>query len=258
MDHATEVHPGGLEPFRGTGRHDSPQVASGARRLDLDRARRDDDLVRPDMQHPAGISGHDRRTGIDAHDLAAVPGVEEQDIAACGARRFHGGLAARAATDHGDIGLGSANGDLRADRHQGQVSPVDHREPGLATGRVADDHGPRSRGDLAGPDVGDAVDLRQAVPAVARQAEAATVTGHLARSNDRDGDGIPIRELDRSPVDDDPAGDLGRCVGHWRIRRPCGSKSGSGWSRAGRRRPMISISRPLPPGPSGVDSSVGT
>ena len=93
---------------------------------------------------------------------------------------------------------------------------------------------------------------------LARQAEAATVTGHLARSNDLDGDGIPIRELDRSPVDDDPAGDLGRCVGHWRIRRPCGSKSGSGWSRAGRRRPMISISRPLPPGPSGVDSSVGT
>ena len=30
-----------------------------------------------------------------------------------------------------------------------------------------------------------------------------------------------------------------------RIRTPCGSNSGSGWSRAGRRRPMISISKPL-------------
>ena len=34
---------------------------------------------------------------------------------------------------------------------------------------------------------------------------------------------------------------------HWRIRSPCGSKSGSGWSRAGRRRPMISTSKPSPP-----------
>ena len=46
--------------------------------------------------------------------------------------------------------------------------------------------------------------------------------------------------------------------GHARIRSPCGSKSGSGWSRAGRRRPMISTSNPEPPGPSGVDNSAGT
>ena len=45
---------------------------------------------------------------------------------------------------------------------------------------------------------------------------------------------------------------------HARIRTPCGSKSGSGWSRAGRRRPMISISKPRPPGPSGEASSAGT
>ena len=50
------------------------------------------------------------------------------------------------------------------------------------------------------------------------------------------------------------AGSAARRLGHWRIRTPWGSNSGSGWSRAGRRRPMISISkraavgRPATPG----------
>ena len=49
-----------------------------------------------------------------------------------------------------------------------------------------------------------------------------------------------------------------RSIGHWRIRVPSGSTRGCGWIRAGRRRPMISISSPLAPGPSGVASSAGT
>ena len=66
-------------------------------------------------------------------------------------------------------------------------------------------------------------------------------------------------------VDDRPftAGELHADVvyspfAHARIRRPWGSKSGSRCSRAGRRRPMISISKLAPPGPSGGASSVGT
>ena len=102
---------------------------------------------------------------------------------------------------------------------------------------------------------------RQAVPAVAGQAQRPAAAGHLAGAQDRDRDRVARLERDRPPVDDDPArldGAAASALGHWRIRRPCGSNSGSGWSRAGRRRPMISISNPAPPGPSGVARAVGT
>ncbi len=86
--------------------------------------------------------------------------------------------------------------------------------------------------------------------------------GHLAAPDDRDRHRVARLERDRLPVDDDPArpatGAPRRWIRHWRIRSPAGSNSGSGWIRAGRRRPMISISNPPPPGPSGAASSAGT
>ncbi len=72
----------------------------------------------------------------------------------------------------------------------------------------------------------------------------------------------PAANGDRPTVDDDASRfDEPRrsgALGHWRILVLAGSNKGSGWRRAGRRRPMISISKPSPPGPSGVASSVGT
>src|SRR5689334_4702175 len=101
---------------------------------------------------------------------------------------------------------------------------------------MATDDRPRSGVDLAGPDVRDAIDLGEAVAAVAGEAQAAAVGGDLPAPEDRDRDRVAVPELDGPPVDDDPA------VGHWRIRRPCGSWGGSVTSRAGRRRPTTSIS----------------
>ena len=90
----------------------------------------------------------------------------------------------------------------------------------------------RPRRDLAGPDVRDAVDLGEAVAAVAGQAQRPAATRQLARPEDRERDRVARLERERPSVDDDPAaaGAVGaptRDLGHWRIRRPCGSKSGS-------------------------------
>ena len=102
--------------------------------------------------------------------------------------------------------------------------------------------------------------VAETVRAVAGETQRAAVTGCLAAAQERDRDAVAGLEGDGPAVDDDPpAGHGGRgAVGHWRIRRPSGSKSGVGCRRAGRRRPMISISKPDPPGPSGVASAVGT
>src|SRR6185369_16616450 len=133
-------------------------------------------------------------------------------------------------------------------------------------------HGhPGSRRGLARSDIGDAVDLREAVAAVPGEAQRPASGRDLARPEDRDRHRVARLERDRAPVDDDPAGPLaralagpfrGRGLGHWRIRVPAGSNSGSGWRRAGRRRPMISISN-LPsaassPSPPAVASRDGT
>ena len=149
---------------------------------------------------------------------------------------------------------------MAGQRRRGQVRGGHHGEWRHRPGRVPRDPQPGPCRGLARPDVGDAVDLGQAVPAVAGEAQRPAAPGHLAAAQDRERDRVARLERDRPTVDDDPP--AGRpappTVGHWRIRAPVGSNSGSGWSRAGRRRPMISISNPAPPGPSGVARAVGT
>src|SRR6185295_11508294 len=120
--------------------------------------------------------------------------------------------------DDDHLDLVSPDADLRGERRPGQVGSVDDRERRLAVARMPDDERPRPGRHLAGPDVGDAVDLGEAVAAVAGEAEATAVTGDLARPEDRDRDRVVPTELDRPAVDDDPAVDRLR---HWRIRSPC-------------------------------------
>ena len=122
--------------------------------------------------------------------------------------------------------------------------------------RVDDRAGPGGR--LARPDERDAVDDREAVPAVAGEAEGPAASRVLAGAEDRDRERVARAGVDRPAVDDDPCGAAARRLGHWRIRTPWGSNSGSGWSRAGRRRPMISISKPAAAGPSGDARATGT
>ncbi len=171
-------------------------------------------------------------------------------------------LAAVASDDH-PPDEGAVDLDGAPDRRRDRVPWRKQGQRGLAVGRMPHDDGARSCRHAARPRVGDAVDDREAVPAVARQTERPAAGRRLARSHDRDGDRVADPERHRSTVDHDPTFDrrLGRAVrdlGHARIRRPWGSNSGSGWSRAGRRRPTISISNAEPPGPSGDESAVGT
>ncbi len=245
-DRLWQVHACGSKSL-GSPRSEQPvEVVALADGLELGHARRDEDLVRLHVKHPARRPGDDRRAGIDADDLVSIGGVEDQGIVAIPVDR-------PSDDDPVDPAPLDRRGGHRDIHGQWRVSC--RRMP--LHGRA----GPRQ--DLTGPRVGDAVDDRHAVPAVAGKAQGATSSRRLPGPDDRDGQAVAVAERQRSAIDDDPAGDLGdlrrsRRLGHARIRRPCGSNSGSGWIRAGRRRPMISISKPRPPGPSGAASPAGT
>ena len=249
-----------MQRLRGAGRDEARQVVPGADRLELGRARRDHDLVGMDVEHPAARPGDDRGTGIDRDHLVTGAGVEDDHGSAGGSRSRLGLEPGRPATHDRDVHLEPADLDRHAGRRRPEVRPLHDGERRHVVRRMADDDHPRARRRLARPNVGDAVDLGQAIAAIAGQAQRATTPWDHSGAQDGDRHGITRLESDRPPIDDDPAARHGRRagVGHWRIREPVGSNSGSGWSLAGRRRPMISISNPAPPGPSGDASAVGT
>ncbi len=257
-DDPAHVHAGGAQLLGGTPGHEPGQPVARADRVDLGRARRDDDLVRVEMEHAVRGSDDDHRAGVDRDHLVAGPCVEDADRLAGTFRLGGRGEAGRTSADDRHVDLEVVEIDPRRQRRRGQVGRGHHGEWRVRPGRMPRDPQPRSCLRLAGPDVRGAVDLRQAVAAVAGQAQRPAAPGHLAPTHDGDRHRVARLERDRSPVDDDPAATGRHGVGHWRIRRPCGSNSGSGCSRAGRRSPMISISKPSPPGPSAVASSVGT
>ena len=141
-------------------------------------------------------------------------------------------------------------------RHDGEWRV--RRRPGAARPRSP---GP-GRG-LARPDVGDAVDRREAVRR-SRRPGTASRRGRAPRRP------AGSRSRPSRPARTRPAGRRRRSARRRPRRRPSGASvtgasagppgrtAARGWSRAGRRRPMISISKPSPPGPSGVASAVGT
>ncbi len=90
-DGSTEVDPGAMRLLRRARGQQTGQVVAGAGRVDLRGTGRDDDLVGTDVEHPAAGPDDDRGTGVDRHDLVAVGGIEDQDVAAAGARRLGGG-----------------------------------------------------------------------------------------------------------------------------------------------------------------------
>ena len=252
-DDPAEIHTCRVQLLGGSCGHDPGQPVSRADRVDLGRPGRDDDLVGRDVEHPGRRADDDQRSGVDRDDL----------VARC-ASRTRTDLPARSASaaaagplDPPPMTATSTSRWCSGDRRRAAASMSDPRRPprgvaGIAPTRMPRDPQPRPGGRLARPDVGDAIDLGKAVPAVAGEAQRPAAARDLTPAQDRDRDRIPSLERHGPTVDDDPT------LGHWRIRRPCGSNSGSGWSRAGHRRPMISISKPEPPGPSGVASSVGT
>ena len=210
---------------------------------------RHDDLLGADVEHPAGFAGDDRRPRVDPHHVDAVARIQRHHAAP---RAFGIGRCLRpasAATNDRDLDLDAPDGDLMWRDRRREIGRGCDGEQRLAVDRVRPHFEPGSRPHLAGALVGDAVDLGDAVAAVAREAHA-TATRPDPRTDHRDGDGVSGLECEGPPVDDDTS-DHGlrrrrRGVRHQRIRRPCGSNSGSGWSRAGRLRPMISISKRPP------------
>ena len=106
-----------------------------------------------------------------------------------------------------DLGLDPAHRDLRSPWRAGQVSAIEPRQRRVAAGRVPFDDRPRPGGDLARPDICDPVHHREAVAAVAGQAQRPAPSRRLAAAHDRDRDRIAGFEFDRLPVDDDPGAD---------------------------------------------------
>ena len=182
---AAKVDPGRTQAVGRTSRDDPGQTAPLAHGLDLRGARRDDDLVRVDVEHPARLAGDDRRAWIDPDDVDAVARVEHDGVASL--RRL---APAGTAPDDRDAGMDAANAHGLADREPGEVAQVHVRQWRLASCRVPLDDGPGACCDLARPDVGRPVNLGEAVAAVAGQAERATPARHLPRPDDRDGDGV--------------------------------------------------------------------
>ncbi len=255
-DGLRQVDAGGAESLGGARRQQPIEVVAGHDRLDLGGTGRDDDPLGLDVEHAGRCPGHDRGTRVDGDDLVPLPRVQDERV-----RMVRGGSpAAVAATDDDDLGLRALDRDVRAERCRDRVRAVHHGECRVAVRRMPLHARARSGRHLAGAHERDAIDDAQAVPAVAGQAQRAATGRGLTRAHERDRHGVARleghgphhrRRSARSAPEPD-------AVGHWRIRAPVGSNIGSGCSRAGRRRPMISISKPSPPGPSGVASAAGT
>ena len=119
---------------------------------------------------------------------------------------------------------------------------------GNPSARVTPDRQAGPGRDLAAPDIGDRRRPRRGSCRSRRPGRGSRPGPAFRPSGGSRSRRVAGLERDRVAVDDDVAG-IGRrdrALGHWRIRRPWGSNSGSGWSRAGRRRPMISISKSAP------------
>ena len=145
------------------------------------------------MEHSPGLTRHDRRTRVDPDDLHAVRGVEDERSAVpgCGVARPH----------DRQLRHDAPNADFRAKGRPRDVATVDDRELRLLVRWMAADGGSGSRRDLACPDIGNSVDLRQAVPAIPGEAEAPAVTRHLTATDDRDRDAVAGLERNRPAVD---------------------------------------------------------
>ena len=145
-----------------------------------------------------------------------VAGVEHEDVAA-GRLGVRGGRAGPlvAATDDHDVDLAARR--PRSSGASGGARRRPGRRPtgsgGMPVGRVALDGQPGPGRRLARPDVGDAVDRREAVAAVAGQAQRArrgpgtSPARRIAIATES-----PASNGDRPPVDDDPRRVADRCA----------------------------------------------
>ncbi|HET7082927.1 MAG TPA: hypothetical protein VFJ00_04380 [Candidatus Limnocylindria bacterium] len=164
---------------RGARGEEAGEATPRADRLDLGCPARDDDLLRPDVEHPVLRPRDERRSGVDRDHLDPLRRIEEGDLATGALRLRSCGGSAPPAADDRQIGLFPVHRDLR--RLRLGVVPG-----GRAIGRVPADLHLGARRRLAGAHVGDPVHLGDAVAAIAGQAERAAVLRVLAGAQDRD------------------------------------------------------------------------
>ena len=250
-DRRPEIETGFVKPLCCSGREQPFEIVARADRMDVRGARRDHDLGCPDVAHSTVSADDDHRAGVDRDDLIAIGRIQDDDPLAPTLGSPGRRASAPAATDHRDVDVEPLDPDLGADRRHGQVGTDDVGQDRLTDPWMTPDDQARMGRNLAAAHIGDAVDLDETVAAVPGETEGAAPTRRLAGAQDRDGRRVARLVQDRPVVGDEP-----ESVGHWRIRRPSGSKIGRGCNRAGRRRPMISISNaPSPVSPASV---VGT
>ena len=188
--HSTEIDARRPQPLGGARGNDPGKPASLAHGLDLGRSCCDDDLVCPDVEHLAYLAvipGDERRSGIDPHDLDPIVRVHHVGFAP-GGTGLGGGGPTRSRADDRQVDGEAVDPDLDVGCWLREVGRLHDRERRLARGRVSldDRSGPGRR--QARPDIGDTVDGREAVAAVAGQAQRPTPARHLARTDDRDRD----------------------------------------------------------------------
>ena len=173
-----------------------PQAVAGADRLQLGRAGGQHDLVGVEVHELDGRASDRRTMSVGpvsrTIDLVAGGGVEHDHVPTgglgCGCR----GPAAGAGADDDDVrvvvdGIGLGCPWAAAGRRS-------------AHGRVTTHHHPGPGRRLAGADVGHAVDLGHAAPAVAGQAQGAAVAGVLPGPQDGQGDGVAVGDRDRPAI----------------------------------------------------------
>ncbi len=137
-------------------------------------------------------SGDDERAGVDADDLVAGGGVEDDRRPSGGARLDRRGSSARPRADDDDVAV-------LVQRGPAVSVPRWRRRRCVVT--LALDRGSAPRRRLAGADVGDAVDDGEAVLAVAAEAQRAAETRLVTCPQHRDGERVACLELDGLAVE---------------------------------------------------------
>ena len=229
---AAQVDAGRVQALRGARRHETRQVVARTDRVDLGGAGRDDHLVGMDVEHAVPGPGDDRRAGVDGHDLVAVRGLQDEDVLAGGAGRGRGGQSARSPTDDDDLDLAPFHVDVRSAWGPRHVRLRHDGEWRVRAIRVAHDLETRPARRLAGPDVGDAVDRREAVRAVAGQAQRPATSRLLAAAEHGERDRVARLEGHGPSIHDDPA--AGGRRGPGRLGWLTVSVTGASASRPGR------------------------
>ncbi len=196
-DHHAEIDPCRVQLSCGPRGHDAGQLVPGRNRLNFSGSGGNNDLlIGMCVQKSMVGTGHDEWSGIDADDFLAGGCVECHNMLALCFGRSSGRAAGVAQADHNYIALDVA----RRDRYAGAAV---FGQRWIAGGVVTLDDHARSRFDLAGADIGDAVHSGETMGAVACQTETAASGRVVLRTQHGDECAVAFCEIDGNSVDNE-------------------------------------------------------